>query len=105
VEKNEGRGREGCRDNETGINSTEQRKVKRPFKLVPHEHGSSEVVACLRSLLRDAEAGKLIGVAWVAMYKQREWDYMACGEAHRNPAWTIGMLTSFSIKLANDING
>lgn len=78
--------------------------MKRPFRLVSTNGVSHETVACLRDLLREAEAGELIGVAWVSMYKRREWDRRACGEAHRNPVWSIGMLQAFSAKLAGEIN-
>jgi hypothetical protein len=78
---------------------------KAPFRLrLIQPSGSNETVKCLRTLLREAEAGRLIGVGWVAMYNSREWDYKTCGEVHRNPAWTIGMLQAFSAKLAGDIN-
>ena len=78
---------------------------KTPFRLraIP-PRGSNETVRCLRELLKEAEAGRLLGVGWVAMYQSREWDYKSCGEVHRNPAWTIGMLQAFSAKLAGDIN-
>lgn len=77
--------------------------TRAPFRLVP-AGGSHETVECLRALLAQAEAGDLIGVAWVSMYRRRTWDYRACGETHRNRAWTLGMLQAFSAKLANDIN-
>lgn len=79
--------------------------MRAPFRLVsPDEWQSHETVQCLRELLREAEAGELIGVAWVSMYRRRVWDRRSCGEAHRNPAWTVGMLQAYSVKLSNDIN-
>jgi hypothetical protein len=58
----------------------------------------------MRTKLREAESGELIGTLVISMYKRREWDYVACGEAHRNPAWSLGMLTAFAAKLATEIN-
>lgn len=79
--------------------------MRPPFRLVQSSHQSTETTACLQELLKDAEKKELIGVAYVAMYKSREWDYRACGEANRNPAWSMGMLVAFIAKLASDING
>ena len=96
------------RDEATGGQQTIAQEAgmrKTPFRLrLVHPSGSHETVRCLRQLLSEAEAGSLIGVGWVAMYHSREWDYKSCGEVHRNPAWTVGMLQAFSAKLANDIN-
>lgn len=78
--------------------------MRRPFRLVLSLDGSNDVKRCLRARLKEAESGEMIGVALVAMYRRREWDYEACGEAHRNKAWTLGMLEAFQAKLAADIN-
>jgi hypothetical protein len=76
-----------------------------PFKLVQSNQVSSyETVECLRELLKEAESGELIGIAWVSMYRRRVWDRRSCGEAHRNPAWTLGMIQAYSVKLADEIN-
>lgn len=79
-------------------------KVRQPFKLVVNSGVSNETIACLDKLLEQAKAGRLIGVSYVAMYKGRKWDYRSCGETHRNPTWTLGMLNAFSTKIAWDIN-
>lgn len=81
-----------------------EKVVKAPFKLIAADGVSTETVDCLRTLLREAEAGKLIGVAYVSMYKRRLWDYRACGEAYRNQTWALGMLQAFAHKMATDIN-
>jgi hypothetical protein len=76
-----------------------------PFKLITSSsHQSTDTQKCLHQLLKESESKELIGLAYVAMYKDREWDYRACGEANRNPAWSLSMLFAFMVKLANDIN-
>lgn len=61
----------------------------RPFQLVQlkSRRVSHDTVQCLRALLRKAEAGEIIGIAYAAMEENREYFYSACGEAHRNPGF------------------
>jgi hypothetical protein len=72
--------------------------VKRPFTLID-ANPSRETIECLGSLLDDAKAGKMLGVAFVAMYKGRTFIAKACGEAHRSPVFTRGMLRSLDDEL------
>ena len=65
---------------------------------------SQATIDRLRSLLRQAESGKLIGLAYVAMHSGHTWDYHCAGETQRDKAWTLGMLQAFATKLAWDIN-
>jgi hypothetical protein len=76
------------------------------LRLVPRSgrNVNHDTVDMLRQLLREAEAGELVGVAWVGMYAGRQWDFQACGEVRRDPAWTAGMLQAFSANLTADIN-
>jgi hypothetical protein len=67
--------------------------VKRPFHLVQNGF-SGDTVAALEALLKEARAGELIGIAFVAMYRRREYTASATGEARRNPTFTRGMLAS-----------
>jgi len=67
--------------------------VKRPFHLV-QDGLSSDTIKALQSLLAEAESGQLIGLAYVAMYKRREYTASATGEARRNPTFTRGMLAA-----------
>lgn len=93
----------GCQYEAVATEAPDQ--VKRPFRLIASDDKvSTETVHCLRTLLQEAESGKLIGLAYVSMYKQREWDYRACGEAYRNQTWSLGMLQAFAVKIAMDIN-
>lgn len=78
--------------------------MRPPFKLVVHDGVSHDTAKCMRAKLGEAEAGELIGTLIISMYKRREWDYQACGEAHRNLGWSLGMLTAFSAAIAAKIN-
>lgn len=55
-------------------------------------------------MLAEAEAGELVGVAWVSMYRNNGWDRWACGQAHEDPARTLGMIQAYAHKLADEIN-
>lgn len=66
--------------------------MKQPFRLYTMKRVSHDTVRCLRHLLKQAEAGDVIGVAVAAMHKeQRHYTVHLCGEAHRNPTFSIGM--------------
>lgn len=52
---------------------------------------SNDTVRCLRRLLADAEAGKIIAISYAAMAPNREFFYSSCGEAHRQPAWAAAL--------------
>lgn len=62
-----------------------------PFQLVQHQ-ASDDVVAHLEELLADAKEGKLVGLFYGAMYRQRVYFVDAVGEARRNPTWARGMV-------------
>lgn len=65
--------------------------MRPPFRLVP-DSLSHDTVEALQSLLDDAREGRIIGVAFCAMYKQRRFIVNTAGEAHRNPVFTRGMI-------------
>lgn len=65
--------------------------MKPPFRLVP-DNISHDTVEALQTLLDDAQEGRIIGVAFCAMYKQRNFIVNTAGEAHRNPVFTRGMI-------------
>lgn len=64
------------------------------------EHNTIKV---LRSLLHQAEAGELIGLAFTAMYKHREWACGTTGEADLNKAYTVGLLNVHSTALSTAV--
>jgi len=65
--------------------------MRPPFRLVP-DTVSGDTVKALRYLLAEAKKGQIIGVAYVAMYKRREFIANAAGEAKRSPTFTRGMI-------------
>lgn len=73
--------------------------MKPPFRLV-HQDLSHETVQALEHLLREAQRGRIIGVAFVAMTKRREYLADTTGEAFRNPTFARGMLASLDDHLA-----
>lgn len=73
--------------------------VPRPKAVADHE-----TVDQLSTLLRQAEAGELIGFLHVGIYTGRQWDCCTAGAARHAPAWCAGMLQAFSAKLCADIN-
>jgi hypothetical protein len=75
--------------------------MKARFRLVQLEGSvSHDTVQCLRSLLERAEAGEVIGVAYAAMYRRREYTVHTCGEMHKNPTFCRGAVAALSDKLS-----
>lgn len=75
--------------------------MKPPFKLVPIEgHVSHDTVTCLRALLERAEKGEVIGVAYAAMYRRREYTVHTCGEMHKNPTFCRGAVAALGDQLS-----
>lgn len=72
-----------------------------PFKLIP-DAISKDTVECVETLLKHALTGRMLGIAYVAMYKDRKYVVNTAGECHRNRVFTRGMLAdlheSLSIK-------
>jgi hypothetical protein len=55
-----------------------------------------DTVQRLRSLLEQAEAGELVGLAWVAMYRGRDYTVNTCGAMHKNPTFCRGAIAALS---------
>lgn len=68
------------------------------YRLVADQVSPDTVVA-LEELLAHAKKGQLIGVAFVAMYRRREYICNTTGEARRSPTFTRGMLKALDDKL------
>lgn len=62
-----------------------------PFRLVPDDL-SADTIECLREMLEEAERGRLLGFAFVAMLKGRRYIVNTAGECRRNRTFTRGML-------------
>lgn len=72
---------------------------RRPFHLV-QDGLSSETVAALEQMLDEARSSELIGVAYVAMYRRREYTSGATGECRRSPTFSRGMVRALDDFLA-----
>ena len=78
--------------------------MKPPFILVP-DNVPHDVVECLKTLLKHAQKGDLIGLAFAGMLKQRGYIVNTAGEAHRNPTFSRGMLAALDDQLAGRVRG
>ncbi|SHL41679.1 hypothetical protein SAMN05216428_102336 [Nitrosospira sp. Nsp11] len=78
--------------------------MKPPFVLTDDTISHSTVEA-LQDLLNDAKMGKLIGIAFAAMYKKPRRSYVTntAGELHRNATFAVGMLLVLVAKLLRQI--
>lgn len=78
--------------------STEVAEPAAGYRLVPDEISPDTIVA-LEELLAHARKGQLIGIAFVGMYRRREYICNTTGEARRSPTFTRGMLKALDDKL------
>lgn len=63
-----------------------------PLQLIEHPGAPTDVVDCLKELLTEARSGDLIGIAYAAMYRRRQYYVDATGECYRNPTFARGMV-------------
>lgn len=66
---------------------------------------SREAVEELEHLLREAKAGRVIGLAYVAMHKAYDYSVDIAGETRRSPTLTRGMLLLLDEELAKILRG
>lgn len=78
--------------------------MKPPFSLVT-DAGSRDTVQCLEHLLAEARSGQLIGIAYAAIMKRRNFHVNACGEAHRSPTFARGVLAALDDELSARVRG
>jgi hypothetical protein len=78
--------------------------VKRPFTLIPTT-GSEDTERCVEALQHGVKAKKLIGLAYVAIYSQRNYEVHLCGEADRSPTFCRGAVSVLDDKLRERIHG
>jgi hypothetical protein len=55
---------------------------------------SEETVQALDELLEKARRGEVVGVAYAAMYRQREYSVRTCGDMHTNPTYCRGAVAA-----------
>lgn len=78
--------------------------MKPPFRLVP-DAISKDTIKCLEQLLGAAREGHVIGLAYAAMLKRREYIVNTAGEAHRNPTFARGMVSALDDQLGGEVKG
>lgn len=76
--------------------------TKPPFFLVPDDL-PTETIALLERLLDMAKRRELIGLAFAAMFMDRNYIVNAAGEAHRNPTFSRGMCAALDDQLAKRV--
>lgn len=72
--------------------------MKSAFRLSSQDL-SHDAITSVEHLLTQLKAGEIIGVAYVAMCKRREYVLSVSGEAHRNPTFTRGMVAALDDEL------
>jgi len=77
--------------------------MRPPFRFVGPEP-SSNTIAVLEELLAKARAGEVLGMAFVAMYRAREYEVGYTGECVRSPTFTLGMLVELMRHIGGGIN-
>jgi hypothetical protein len=78
--------------------------MDRLFTLAPDSisHGTIEA---LKALLRDAERGEIISLAFAVMYKGRDYIVNTAGEAYRSPTFTRVMVQALDDHLMQKVHG
>jgi hypothetical protein len=74
------------------------------FSLVP-DPISHDTIECLKELLARAKSGEVIGIAYVAMLRRRQYFADAAGECHRNPTHARGMVRALDDELGLRVRG
>lgn len=78
---------------------TRERKASKPILQLVPKGVSDDTKEALKFLTEDADRGDLIGIAFAAMYRNREYFVSAAGEAYRNPTFALGMVEMLSAGL------
>jgi hypothetical protein len=73
--------------------------MKPPYRLVP-DSLSHDTVQALEQLLDHAREGHIIGIAFAAMYKRRQFITNTAGECYRNPVFARGMVAALDDELS-----
>lgn len=77
--------------------------MKPPFRLVPDQI-SNDTVECLEQLLEAARRGQIIGMAYAAMLRRREYIVNTAGTAHQSPTFARGMVAALDDSLSSRIH-
>lgn len=68
-------------------------------ELAPALGISADMLQAVEYLVQEIRAGRIIGLAWVALRPGREYEADAAGEARREPAYTQGLILKLLHKL------
>lgn len=74
------------------------------YRLVP-DVMSTDTVECLTVLLEEAKRGRVIGIAFAAMFRGKRFIVNAAGEAHRSPVFSRGMVAALDDELRTMTHG
>lgn len=78
--------------------------MKAPFRLV-QTRDVSDTAKCVAALAAGVKDKSVIGLAYVVIYEQRNYELHICGEAARSPTFTDGTVQALSRKLGRLIDG
>lgn len=76
-----------------------QKKFRPHVLALVRRQPNEELVDALRSMLADAEQGKIVGFIGAAHYGAAEFSYTGCGSLCNNPLMGIGALIRLKQKL------
>lgn len=75
-----------------------------PFALIA-DTVSNDTIEALETMLEDAKRGKIIGIAFGVMLKNRRFYVNTAGEAHRNPGFSLQMTRMLDDQLVTRVRG
>jgi hypothetical protein len=78
--------------------------VRPPFVLVPTRE-VSDTAKCVEALAAGIRDKSVIGLAYVVIYRERNYEAHICGEAARSPTFTGGAVGALQRKLGRLIDG
>lgn len=66
---------------------------------------SDDTIETLEHLLAEAKAGRLVGLVYAGLYRRQQYFVDATGECHRNPTFTLGMVSVLHNEITARIRG
>lgn len=78
------------------------KQIDRTIHVVPYQI-SDDTISVLQELLMEAHQGKLIGIAYAALYREQQYIVDATGEALRSPTFARGMVAALDDTLGERV--
>lgn len=78
--------------------------MRPPFRPVPDDL-PADTAGALRKLLNQATRGEILGVAFVALYKNRTFIVNTTGEVRRSPVFARGLVAELDDAIASTTSG